>query len=232
MPKSVTQLVELAAVVGVVMVATGLGFQLAYGATPLFWLIVGVPILALAAYAAFRLGRDGELSDLMRPSWGDFTKGVFGAVVLYALAVAFVRIVTPPGSGRDAWLMRVYLQFGDPSEMRAHLFVLGFAICIVSAAEEIIWRGFVTRLLAERVGSHRAWVYASLLYALAHAPTLWALGDPRLGPNPVVVVAALGGGLVWGGMARSYGRLPPVMLAHAAFDWCVIVAWRLWGAPV
>lgn len=228
------QVLEVGLVVVVVMVATGVGFQLTYGATPAFWLIVGIPTLILAAYASYGLGRDGELSELMRPAWGDLTRAVLGTALLYALAYAFVRIVTPPGSGRDAWLMRVYLQFGDPHEMQAHLGVVALSILAICAAEEIVWRGFVTRALSEIAGSRRGWIYASLLYAFAHGPTMWALSDGRLGPNPVVVIAALGGGLVWGGMARAYGSLPPVILAHAAFDYCAIVSrdLRLWGPPL
>jgi membrane protease YdiL (CAAX protease family) len=42
-------------------------------------------------------------------------------------------------------------------------------------------------------------------------------------------IASLGVGLVWGGMGRVTGRLTPAILSHAAFDWCVIVVFRLWG---
>ena len=49
---------------------------------------------------------------------------------------------------------------------------------------------------------------------------------------PLVVVATLGAGLVWGAMARSFGRLVPSILSHALFDWTVIVLFRFWGPPV
>ena len=68
----------------------------------------------------------------------------------------------------------------------------------VAALEEISWRGFVYSLLEERLGTRRAWPATAVLYALAHLPTVFLLRDPFAGPNPLVVLAALGCGLVWG----------------------------------
>ena len=52
---------------------------------------------------------------------------------------------------------------------------------------------------------------------------------PDAGLNPVLPLAALGGGLVWGAMARAFGRLAPSVLAHALFDWAVVMMFPLWG---
>jgi hypothetical protein len=30
-------------------------------------------------------------------------------------------------------------------------------------------------------------------------------------------------------MARSFGRLTPSILAHAAFDWAIVMMFPLWG---
>ena len=98
----------------------------------------------------------------------------------------------------------------------------------MSAAEEIVWRGLAASLVAEVIGSRWAWAVAGLLYAVAYVPTMWALASPT-SINPLLPVAALGGGLVWGWMARRTGRLPPAIIAHALFDWCVVVMFRLWG---
>ena len=45
----------------------------------------------------------------------------------------------------------------------------------------------------------------------------------------VVLVAALAAGLLWGAMARTFGRLAPGVLAHALFDWGVVMMFPLWG---
>ena len=106
------------------------------------------------------------------------------------------------------------------------------AIIVIAIAEEVLWRGLVVSLLEEMIGSRRAWVWAAVLYSVAHAPTIWALRDPVAGPNPVIVLAALGCGLVWGGMARSFERLLPGIFSHVLFDWTVIMMFRLWGPSV
>jgi membrane protease YdiL (CAAX protease family) len=102
------------------------------------------------------------------------------------------------------------------------------AVIVAALAEEIVWRGTVTQLVAERVGSRLAWIWAAGLYALALLPTAWAL-RAGYGLNPVLVLAAGGAGLVWGGMARAFGGLAPSILAHALFDWAVLMMFPLWG---
>ena len=125
---------------------------------------------------------------------------------------------------------------------RRHQFGLGLGdgldrapeieLVVIAVAEELVWRGLVMGLLEEMMGSRRAWVWQAVLYALAHAPTAWALRDPVAGANPVVIVAALGCGLVWGGMARRFERLLPVVISHVLFDWVVVMMFRLWGPSV
>jgi membrane protease YdiL (CAAX protease family) len=82
--------------------------------------------------------------------------------------------------------------------------------------------------LSEVCSSRWAWVVSAGLYSLAYVPTMWALAAPS-GPNPILPLAALGAGLVWGMMARRFGRLTPGIVAHALFDWCIVVMFRLWG---
>jgi len=103
---------------------------------------------------------------------------------------------------------------------------------VMAVAEELVWRGLVVSLLEERIGSRRAWIWAAVLYGVAHLPTAWALRDPAAGPNPLLVLAAIGCGLVWGGMARRFDRLLPSMFSHALFDWTVIMMFRYWGPSV
>jgi membrane protease YdiL (CAAX protease family) len=57
---------------------------------------------------------------------------------------------------------------------------------------------------------------------------MWALAAPS-GLNPILPLAALGAGLVWGAMARRFGRLVPSIVSHVLFDWCIVVMFRLWG---
>jgi membrane protease YdiL (CAAX protease family) len=207
-------------------------FSLERAGTTAFWVWAVGPSIALAAFGLWRAHRDGELEGWMKPIWGDPTRGLASAAVLVGGALAFVHVVAPVGSARESWLARLYLQFGDPTILRAHMWGVVAAIVVAATAEEIVWRGLVTRLVAEAVGSRTAWIWAAVLYALAQAPTIWLLRDPVAGANPLVVFAALALGLVWGFMARVFGRLIPGILSHFAFDLCVIMTFRLWGPGV
>jgi len=226
---------KLAAPLGITLViALGatFAFSLERAGTPSFWAWAVLPNVAFAGLGLARARRDGELRGWLKFVWGDPTRGIVSAAVMVGAALAFVRVVAPAGSPRESWMARLYLQFGDPAALRDHATLVAAAIVVAAFAEEVVWRGLVTRLIAEAIGSRTAWLWAAVLYALAHAPTIYCLRDPVAGTNPVLVLAAVALGLVWGGMARAFGRLTPGILSHIAFDWCVIMMFRLWGPGV
>jgi uncharacterized protein len=228
-------LVRLAWPIGITALnaaAVDAAFSLERAGTTWFWTLAIAPSIVVSVFALLRAHRDGELAGWLKPVWGDPTRGILSAILLVGAALAFVHVVTPTGGPRESWMARLYLQFGDPTSLRAHAVPVVLAVIVAAASEEIVWRGLVTRQIAESVGSRTAWVWAAVLYALAQTPTLWQLRDPVAGVNPVLVMAALALGLVWGFMARVFGRLTPGILSHAAFDWCVIMMFRLWGPGV
>ena len=216
----------------VVGVASYFAFLPQSSGTVAFWVLAGAPTLLLAGIAASWAKRDELLREWVSPRWGDFTRGVVGAMLLFCVAWALSRIVSPVGSPREIWLVTLYGQIGDPRLLQQHAPAVGAAIVGIVAAEELLWRGMITQLLADRVGTRTAWIWAAVLYALAYVPTAWSLrahAGPSAGLNPVLPLAALGGGLLWGAMARAFGRLPPSILAHALFDWTVVMMFPLWG---
>jgi membrane protease YdiL (CAAX protease family) len=222
-----------AAFVTVAVVASAASSFVAFSrdrsATVAFWILAGGPTVLLAAVAAVWAKSEDYLWEWLAPKWGDFSRGLLGAAGLFGVAWAFARAVTPVGSPREIWLVSLYSQIGDPRVLQLHAPAVGAAIAVVALAEELLWRGTVTQLIAERMGSRSAWVWSAALYALVYVPTMWALRTGA-GINPLLVVAALAGGLLWGGMARAFGRLAPSILAHALFDWTVLMMFPLWGA--
>ena len=115
--------------------------------------------------------------------------------------------------------------------LRAHPAYVAGTLIVMAIADEVLWRGVVTRLIAERVGSRTAWLYAIVPYALAQVPTMWALRDPVAGLNPLLPIAAVGGGFVWGALARQQqGRLVPGIVSHALLS-CGMM-FRLWSPSV
>lgn len=231
-----------------IVLAIGIGahfaFQLSRAGQPSFALWIGVPTLVIAVLGALRAHSEGSLyrrgsfdeggggAGWLNVRGGDFTRGFAAAALLFGGAWAAMKLIAPVGSDRESWLARLYLQLGDPTTLRKNVTLVVVGLIVMAIGEELVWRGLVTSLLEEKVGSRRAWVWAAVLYALAHLPTMWALRDPVAGLNPLVPVAALGCGLVWGYMGRRFERLLPGIFSHVLFDWTVLMMFRLWGPSV
>ncbi len=222
----------LAGIVLTIAVAANFAFAESRAGTPAVFLIMAMPTVALAIIAVLRARSDGVLKSWLVPRSGDFTRGFAAAALLFGASFAFTRAFMPTQSDRVSWLARIYLQLGEPSTLRKSVAMVVIAIVVLSVAEELVWRGLVISLLEEQIGSRRAWVWAAVLYALAHVPTVWTLRDPVAGMNPLMILIALLAGLVWGGMARAFGRLLPGMFSHVLFSWTVVMMFRLWGSSV
>jgi uncharacterized protein len=189
-------------------------------------LLIGLGALyaLLGAFTVWRLrGRD-EMR-LLKPRAGDFTFAALVAGLLYGLAFVFHALVTSPGEPKAAWVMRVYMLLGDPLSPQRYL--VGAAAAVIGLLEELTWRGLVTPALESRLGLAKGNLAGVLLYAAAHIPTMWLLGDPTAGLNPLLVLASLGCGTAWSYLRWRMERLPPVLLSHALFSWA-IVEFPLW----
>jgi uncharacterized protein len=187
---------------------------------------IGALYTLLAGVTALWLRSRGELRAALRPRSGDLARGAFVAALLYGVTMAVQLALAPRGTPREAWVMRLYLQLGDP-DADARVFV-GAAVFVVAALEEVVWRGLVMRALEGPLGREGGWLASSALFAAAHAPTLFLLRDPVAGLNPLVVAAGLGGSIVWGRLVHRTGRLAPAIFAHAFFSWAVVSfpVWR------
>ena len=99
--------------------------------------------------------RRGELRARLFPVRGDITLAAVTAGVLYGTTRIAGSILAAPGSPRELWIVRIYLQIGDPTAPGHKL--LGAAVFAVAALEEIAWRnGWIDRSqlrsLAESLG--------------------------------------------------------------------------------
>jgi membrane protease YdiL (CAAX protease family) len=211
-----------------VAISMGVGMRAAASGSALVFVAPAVPYVVLTAAALWQMRRDGTLLEKLRPRGGDITFGAMAMVMLYFASIAGRKLLAPQGSAREGWIMRIYLQIGDPESLQRHLIAVTLGVVAVAVLEEISWRGFVYSLLEERLGTRRAWPATAVLYAAAHLPTLFLLSDPFAGPNPLIVLAALGCGLVWGLIVAKTGRLPVAIISHALFTWCVAIQFPLW----
>jgi membrane protease YdiL (CAAX protease family) len=194
---------------------------------------LGVTYVALAACGLVYAWKTSQLKRWMIPASGDLTRGFVASILLFALAFGFVKLITMHESPRAAWVARLYLQLGDTKPLREHQAWVGAGIALAATLEEIVWRGWAKSLAERLLGRRYGWMACACLYALAHVPTLWALSDGTIGKNPLVLIAALGAGLVWSALARVFGdRLTPSIVSHGLFDWAVLMMFRLWGPSV
>jgi hypothetical protein len=198
-------------------------------------IVVGAFALVYGALAVATVGwlrRRGE-ADLLRPARGDISVAALAAAVLYAGAMGARLLVATAGTPREAWIVRIYLQLGEAEALRAlqrpeatgPLF--GVAVAVVAAAEEIAWRGLVLGALEAAFGTGRAVAITIALYLAANAPSALLLRDPTAGPNPLLVLGAFAGSVVWTGLYLRRGRLLPAVFAHALFSWAM-VEFPLW----
>src|SRR5262249_22662909 len=101
----------IVAITATIMVATHYAFQLERAGTKAFWIAAIAPVSILAVLALVRGHFAGDLKTWMRPAWGDFTRGIFGAAVVFVVAYFVSRAWM--GTPRESWLARLYLQLGD-----------------------------------------------------------------------------------------------------------------------
>lgn len=209
--------------------ATHFAFASQVAATPRVLVYLLATYGALAALALWRMWDEGTLIDLFRWRSGDVALGV--ALGLGLVGAVFVgrSMVAPSGSPGENWVVRLYLQLGPvPTGAReGALYSLG--IVAVAALEEVVWRGMVQQILEQRFGVRTGWLAATGLYGLAHLPSTWQLAIGPGGRNPLLVVAALFCGVVWGFFVARKQRLPPSMIAHVVFTYVLAVQMRLWS---
>ncbi len=210
------------------LAAVAFAFRPELGGTLTFWLGFTLPYLALAGIALWVMWDDGTLYDMLRPRWGDLSIGAVSALVLLLASWGVRTYYAPPGTPRQAWLMRVYLQIGDAEELQRSILLTALVITI-PVLEEIVWRGFVLTRLEQVVGVRAAPPLSALLYGLSVLPTVWLLADPSAGPNPLLVIGALGCGIVWSYTVLLTRRLPPVIFSHIAFTYFSAAQFRFPG---
>lgn len=172
-----------------------LGIWLALGSASV---VLGVAVLVLDRAAALRLLRPSARLVLVGAA-----AGWSMAAATYLLYPVLARALLTPTDTAS-----LFASFREPPRAIAAL-----ALMPVILGEELVWRGVVQTTLVRRLGPWRGVTVAALAYALAHAP----LG------SPVLVVAALLCGMVWGALRAASASLVPSLLAHLVWDILVLL---------
>jgi membrane protease YdiL (CAAX protease family) len=215
-----------------VTLATALGAWLAFdranAASPSLLAPLAVTYALLAWVALRRLRGRRELRLRLQPAQGDLSFAALAAASLYGAGKLVQAGFLPLGTPNEGWLRLLYLFLGNPTSDATRL-ATGGAVFVIGALEELAWRGLVFDALATRWSTRTAVLATTALYAAAHLPTAFRLAVPGLGPNPLLVGAAVGCGLAWNLAYVRVGRLTPVVLSHGLFSWAMFEfpLWRL-----
>ncbi len=208
-PPGRDSLAPVAAAVGLAFVLWAVIFVLRPGN---FFLLMAGGTSLLAALAWFLQGGVPKRADLTPRH---VLLGLGAALLLYVLFVAgnaglkLMHAWWGLFPDRLRHLDAVYANRGSlPPALVGLLLVfpIGFG-------EELFWRGFVQARLAQRLGRWPGCGLATALYVAAHLCT----------GNPVLLLAALVGGLFWGGLYAQTGSLTLVLAAHMAWDPLIFV---------
>jgi uncharacterized protein len=208
----------LFALVTVCVTAIMTGATLPQDSSSGFWFVTFAGYLGLSALSVFVLARQQKLSSLLTLRGGDLTLGIVSGLVFTGAALYALRYIAPLSDPRGAWLLTIYAQTG---EIQGDLFRTVGLVGVV-AGEELVWRGLVLTQALERWGPKRGVPLCAVLYAVAHLPTIATLAVPGVGYNPLLVLAALVMGLVWGTMSWLTTRLLPAFFCHLVFSYFMV----------
>lgn len=221
-------LLLLALLVALPALGASFGFRLEHASTPMVLWAIAIPYALLAGLGLARMWKEGELAAKLRPRSGDLALGALIAMLLYMGAMLGRYLLTPSGSPREQWLVRLYLQLGDAETLQGQIVPISLAIAVIAILEEIAWRGLGYGIAEKKWGPRRAFPAMTALYGVAQLPTLVVLAAPGVGYNPLLLFAALGCGIVWTFLVATTGRLPVAIASHALFTWLVTVQFPLW----
>lgn len=205
---------SVAIVVLVVFAAMAFALQPGFSGSIAVWAIMGTAYCGLGLYAVLLLKRAGTLKDRLSFRPGDASVGIVLGLGLAGAGLVAQRLLAPDGSNGALWLLQLYEVAGD-FQTNGPLIAL---LVLVSALEELVWRGLVQDTLTS-VRPRSAPALTALAYTVSVAPSAILLTSDVAGPNPLLLFAALGCGLVWSYARIVLPRLFPVMVSHMVFTY-------------
>jgi uncharacterized protein len=186
------------------------------------YLLSKVVQFSLPVVAVRFLGAPGPLVALPRPRRTDLLQGLFwGCLLAAAVGVAyFVLVAGTPLAATGKARIEATLAVFQVRSLPAYLAMSLFLSLLHALAEELYWRGYVFRQLAERIPLGLAYAVAGLGFAAHHGIVLGRYLPESswytLGAAGVVAVAL--GGVLWCWLWRRSGNLWAAWLSHIGVD--------------
>lgn len=171
-----------------------------------FWLIMTVSITFLAGSALFLQRK--ELAENYRFKISYLLFGVVSAFVLYMVFFAGNFAATKLFAFAGGQIDSIY-----SLKNQYNPFIIGMLLFLIAPGEEIFWRGFIQKRLAEQHGALKGYLLATAIYTVIH---IWAFNFMLLG-------AALVCGLFWGFIYMKYRSVWPGIISHALWDLVIFI---------
>jgi membrane protease YdiL (CAAX protease family) len=148
----------------------------------------------------------------LTPSISRIVGGLAVGGLHYALTLPAVALVFRIQPSWEAFARTLYSWRAGHSAL-----LIAVTLPMIVLAEEVLWRGVVSKFLTERFGIGMGVVLAALSYAAAH----WAAF------NPVLTIAALGCGIYWGILYAATDDIITPFVAHLTWDVLLLFAFPL-----
>lgn len=172
-----------------------------------FWLMMTIAAGSLTALALISDRRELGRLYTFEPRW--ILIGLVSAAALYMLFLVGDRLSSLLFDFAKPQVSGIY-----STRTQASPFIVGTLLLLwIGPAEEIFWRGFAQRRMAEALGRWRGYILTTTVYAAVH---LWAF-------NFMLFMAALICGIFWGWMYMRYRSVWPGLISHAVWDLVIFV---------
>ena len=173
-------------------------FGLAWGN---FWVKIGITVACVTAYSLL----------WQRPRlifrWSSLALGALSAAALYGIFWVGNALAPLVVHGAHGQVGSIY-GLGEGSS-RLWIFLLLFLV--TGPGEEIFWRGFIQGRLMEKLGAFWGFAVAVLIYGGVHV----------FSRNPMLVLAALVAGAVWGLQYVWRRDLLALIVSHSLWSACI-----------
>jgi len=169
------------------------------------WPAMGTTAVVLGA--ATLLFAYAELAPLLRPRARELPIGLAAGAVMLVATYALFDLLVPLAP----------TLFGDTTGLYAEFRTLRWWTAVallvpVICGEELVWRGCVQSAIAARTSPRSAALFTPIVYAAAHVP----LG------SPVLVLTALGGGVLWSLLRTFTNGVCAPIVAHFVWDLVIL----------
>jgi membrane protease YdiL (CAAX protease family) len=171
-----------------------------------FWVIMVFSVSFLALSALFLQRK--KLAENYGFKISYLAVGVVSAVVLYMVFLAGNFAATKLFAFAGGQIDSIYGLKDQYNPL-----IIGMLLVLIGPGEEVFWRGFIQKGLAERYGALKGYLLATAIYTLIH---IWAF-------NFMLPGAALVCGLSWGFIYMKYRSVWPVIISHALWDLVIFI---------